>query len=91
MLDLSNPLELLLAMGAGAVVARISWPRIPWPRIRPLSWPRIELKIENKRLNGFHVSDVMVTYSGWRRAADQPGVEPDAEMAVYWTYKRKHK
>jgi hypothetical protein len=86
--DLATPFYVLIGAALFAVLARVRWPNVRWFSIPR---PRISVQTERQTCQGIQVTDVALSFSGWRtRTADLANTEPRFEGTVYIVWKRKN-
>jgi hypothetical protein len=85
-LDYSTRLSARLGSGILARLARVPrlkrrLPRIPWPKIR--------MQTVRQSCQGFRVTDVALSFSGWEPPASSGNRQPKFEGTLYLVWKRK--
>ena len=83
---LSTRISERLGAGTPAHLTRAPRRRLQLPRI---SWPKIKIQTVRQSCQGISVTDVALTFSGWKRQRGAGNPQPKVEGTLYLVWKRK--
>jgi hypothetical protein len=85
-LEYSTRLSARLGSGILARLARV--PRLK-RRLPRISWPKIRLQTIRQSCQGVSVTDVALSFTGWKPPASSGNSQPKFEGTLYLVWKRK--